>query len=480
MTSPSTEPRDRRVVAALIFLAAILAGVTLAPIMVDRRAVQVSEQMIHHTQPLQEASLAVGAAMLQLQASERGYLISGEPRFLNDFRDATNLLESALSDAEQHLPADSPEVAARVQQVRRSADAWRTQVAEPRLAVVHRPGWQAALDAEARGAGETNFLSFRKAVDDLSIQASALLRAQDLHRHHLRQWVGASVVGLGIAGLVGLGLLTYVVFASLALQSEAQQARALNSQKDDFLSLVGHEIRTPVTVIRLIAESIRRRRAHADTLDAWTSDRLNTMERQARRISWLVDQLLDVGSVPGGIELSRRTTDVVALTLRALHTVQESSPQHPFHFNASEPYAEAEVDDHRVEQVLTHMIGNAVKFSVGPRTVRVHLEVTPDEVQWTVADQGVGIPRREHRNLFQRFYRASNAPATGAAGIGLGLHLSQVIAAAHQGRIWFESSPHRGSTFHLALPRHLEAPRTEEPAAAPVRMATHESSAATH
>jgi signal transduction histidine kinase len=478
MTTNSPQLRDRRVVAALIFLAAILAGVTLAPIMLDRRGVLISEQMLHQTQPVHEATIAAGAAMLQQQASERGYLISGDERFLNDFRAATNLLENALDTAEQHLPPNQPQIAARVRQVRASADVWRTEVAEPRLAVVHRTGWQAALDAEASGVGEQRFSAFRKAVDDLSIDADALLRSQDLHAHHLRRWLDASVVGLGMAGLLGLALLTYVIHASLALQTEAEHARALNRQKDDFLSLVGHEIRTPVTVIRLIAESIRRRQARADTLDAWTGDRLHTMERQAQRISWLVDQLLDVGSAPGGIELARHKTDAVALTLRALKTVQDSAPSHPFHFNASEPSADAELDDHRVEQVLTHMIGNAVKFSAGPRAVRVHVEVTPEEIQWTVADQGVGIPRRDHKKLFQRFYRASNAPATGAAGIGLGLHLSQVIASAHEGRIWFESTPHRGSTFHLALPRHPRE-RAEAPPP-PMITPTHEASAARH
>lgn len=445
-----TRHHGRRVVAALLFLAGILLLVTLAPVMLERRSFRLGERIFFETQPLHETAERVSRDTYALQSNERGYLLTGNQRYVDGYQTAAQDLEGTLDEAAH---AASPEQMVLLAQVRDAVRDWRERVGDPRMALAEHGQASSALAAEARDPGEAPFQALQGAVAALSEHAQTQLDAQASQRRKLAQLVEFSAIALGVAGLVGLGVLAYALISARRLQVEAEHAHEQARLKDEFLSLVGHEIRTPVTVIRLVADAIRRHHRDGESQDEWLHDRLLTLQRQAQRIGWLIDELLDVGSVPGGIELRRRRTDAVSLTRRAMETVQASAPSYPLEFHCDLRRAEADLDESRVEQVLAHLVGNAVKFSLRPRPVRVELRVADDSLEWTIADQGSGIPREEQPRLFQRFYRGSNAPPSG--GIGLGLHLTRVIVMAHGGRVWFESAAGRGTTFHVKLPRYL-------------------------
>lgn len=452
MPAPHVQHHGRRAVGALLFLAVILLAVTLAPVALQRRSFRLGERMLFATQPLHETAERVSRETYELQASERGYLLTHDPQFFRSYRTASSELEATLDDAARTATPEETRLLARV---RSAARAWLSQVAGPRMELAESGHRDQALAAEAHGDGEDRFGALQAADAALSAYAEDRFADQALHRRRLARLVDASAIGLGIAGLVGLAVLAYALLAAVRLQGEASQAHAQNKLKDEFLSLVGHEIRTPVTVIRLVSDAIRRheREDHLDS--AWLRDRLATLQRQAQRIGWLIDELVDVGSAPGGLELRRARTDAVALTERAVASVQASAPSYPLELRCDADRADADLDELRIEQVLVHLVGNAVKFSLRPKPVKVRLRVDDDALEWTITDRGSGIPRDEQPRLFQRFYRGSNAPQSG--GIGLGLHLSRVIVMAHGGRVWFDSAPGRGSVFHVRLPRYLRA-----------------------
>jgi signal transduction histidine kinase len=112
-----------------------------------------------------------------------------------------------------------------------------------------------------------------------------------------------------------------------------------------------------------------------------------------------------------------------------------------------------QADAARLEQVLSNLIGNAIKYSPHGGAVRVTGRALPDEVVVSVSDEGIGIPIEEQSHIFERFYRVDDALSRRTAGSGLGLYLAKAVVDAHGGRIWVESTSGHGASFSFALPR---------------------------
>jgi signal transduction histidine kinase len=146
----------------------------------------------------------------------------------------------------------------------------------------------------------------------------------------------------------------------------------------------------------------------------------------------------------------------VALDQLAQHMVEKYSveaAQRPIvlHFPAFFPTVPG--DSTRLENVLSNLINNAIKYSPAGTPISLAGRVTPQEVIVTVADQGIGIPLDEQGRIFERFYRVDDQLSRQTQGSGLGLYLAKSIIDAHRGRIWVESAPSKGSAFSFALPR---------------------------
>lgn len=131
-----------------------------------------------------------------------------------------------------------------------------------------------------------------------------------------------------------------------------------------------------------------------------------------------------------------------------------------------QPELLANIDPGRIEQVLTNLVGNAIKYSPqgGPVVVTLCAETSTRQVKIGVQDSGIGIPQRQHAQIFGRFMRADNAQAWGISGTGLGLYICRELVELHAGHLWFESEEGAGSTFFLTLPIILEQAVDHDPA----------------
>lgn len=228
--------------------------------------------------------------------------------------------------------------------------------------------------------------------------------------------------------------------------------READDLKNTFISVISHELKTPVALIKGYAGTLRREDARWD--QKTVRDSAGVIEEEADRLTQLIDNLLDASRLQAGA-LKLNIGDV-ALNQLAAHVVEKMQVQAPSHqltidFPADFPIVPADAD--RIEQVLNNLITNAVKYSPTGTSIRVSGRVQPREVIITVADQGVGIPPEEQAHIFDQFYRVDNALTRRTQGSGLGLYLTKAVVEAHRGRIWLESTPDRGSAFSFALPR---------------------------
>ncbi|HEV2066212.1 MAG TPA: PAS domain S-box protein [Thermomicrobiales bacterium] len=230
---------------------------------------------------------------------------------------------------------------------------------------------------------------------------------------------------------------------------DTTQRMQLELLQRDFLAMVTHDLRSPLTALRGWAQMLQRRGSPDDRSQHLVARILGQTDQMERLISDLADLVrLEAGQLP----LRHEMLDLAEVAREQAHIVQEQAEDHTIRVIASDRPVVGAWDRRRLGQVFQNLLTNAVKYSPDGGTVLVRIEAVDGEARIEVADKGVGIPPDHLSRLFERFYRAD---ATGAGGLGLGLHISQMLVQAHHGRIWVSSMPGQGSTFSVALPMNL-------------------------
>lgn len=228
--------------------------------------------------------------------------------------------------------------------------------------------------------------------------------------------------------------------------------READELKNTFISVVSHELKTPVALIKGYAGTLSREDARWDPHVIRES--ASIIEEEADRLTGLIDNLLDASRLQAGglkLNLSDVAIDAIATRLLELFRTQTTRHQLVADFPPSFPIIHA--DSARIEQLLSNLISNAIKYSPNGGTIRVSGRALPDTVEIRVSDEGIGIPIEEQSHIFERFYRVDDALSRRAQGSGLGLFIAKAIVEAHGGRIEVHSTPGRGTTFTMTLPR---------------------------
>ncbi|GHG87580.1 ATP-binding protein [Comamonas sp. JC664] len=237
------------------------------------------------------------------------------------------------------------------------------------------------------------------------------------------------------------------------LYREAQEAVRV---RDDFLSIASHELKTPLTPLSLRLATLERRLERGEHVEPST---LRHARLHLLRITSLINDLLDASRIEAGrLALRPEATHLEGLVERVLRSLESQRGNHTVHFEPPEQPVQVKVDPFRMEQVVANLVENAFKYSPHGGAVRVSLLQRGGVALLSVSDEGIGIPPDQQRLLFDRYFRARNVSARSFGGLGLGLYISRDIVERHGGRIWVESEPGHGSTFHVALPLMTGAP----------------------
>lgn len=233
--------------------------------------------------------------------------------------------------------------------------------------------------------------------------------------------------------------------------------REEEEMKSTFTSIISHELKTPVALIKGYAQTLARPDAQWDAATARQS--LEIIEEEADRLEALINNLLDVSRIQAsGLRLDYADVDVETLARKIANAYRTQTSIHRIEVDFPEPLPLIWGDEERLRQVLTNLLTNAIKYSPDGGVIRLGgwTQSTgangPARVILFVADQGVGIPQDELPHIFERFYRVDSSLRRSTAGAGLGLFLTKAIVEAHGGQIWVRSEANRGTTFFVALP----------------------------
>jgi len=227
--------------------------------------------------------------------------------------------------------------------------------------------------------------------------------------------------------------------------------REAEEMKTTFVSVISHELKTPVALIKGYANTLAREDARWDS--ATLREGLQVISEESDRLNGLINNLLDASRIQAGaFKLEHGDVTLPKLAARVVENFRVQTTSHRFALDFPADYPCVPGDEERLRQVLDNLVGNAIKYSPAGGEIRVGGWHDGARATVYVADQGIGIPAEEQGQLFQRFYRVDSSLRRSTQGAGLGLYLCKSIVEAHGGRIWLRSEPGRGTTVFFTLP----------------------------
>lgn len=227
--------------------------------------------------------------------------------------------------------------------------------------------------------------------------------------------------------------------------------REAEELKSTFISVISHELKTPVALIKGYVGTLRREDA------VWereiVQDSLEVIEEEADRLAQMIENLLDATRLQaGGLKLNLTEVFLPQMAERLAERFRTQSNRHTIEVDFSEEFPVVLGDETRLGQVVSNLISNAIKYSPRGGMIRIWGKTHPAQVVVCVSDQGAGIAPGDAPHVFDRFYRSDQASRT-TKGAGLGLYLSRAVVEAHGGRIWVDPKPGEGARICFSLPR---------------------------
>jgi hypothetical protein len=240
------------------------------------------------------------------------------------------------------------------------------------------------------------------------------------------------------------------VVQAICVVRDASARRRAEAARGELVSTLSHELRSPLTSVKGFTSTLLHRWDRFS--DEQKRHMLRTVNQDADRVTRLIKELLDVSRIEAGrLELHRRMIDLPDVSREVARRFElQADGGHRFSIEFSAGFPEVYADRDKVEQVLTNLVENAVKYSEGG-TVTISGQAADDTVEVAVSDEGVGIPSDQLTLIFTKFYRRAGSGAP--SGTGLGLFITRGLIEAHGGRIWARSEVGRGTEVRFLLPR---------------------------
>jgi signal transduction histidine kinase len=245
--------------------------------------------------------------------------------------------------------------------------------------------------------------------------------------------------------------------AESLIKKQNERLKELDRMKSEFLSTAAHELRTPLTSILGFSEILLKKKLDEERKNRF----LKIINEESAGLAGLINDLLDLSRIESGrgFRIKKAPTDVKDIILENVDLFKYQTDKHTFEVNIPRDLVKIEADKDKIDQVMENLLSNAVKFSPQGGKITVSLKKADKLVKISVADTGMGIPKKDLPHIFEKFYRADNASTMVIRGTGLGLGIVKYIIESHGGEISAESKLGKGSTFSFTLPTRTSKTR---------------------
>ena len=492
-------PLVARIALASVLLAVLVAAAfTILVLTLSDLRVTTSEA--NRSKDVTSATLVLEKDVLQLDAALRGYLNTGDRRFLRAFRDAS----AELPASKAALARSAAGREGQEQRARRLVTAVDQYIDDHAVLLIGIAELNAAVARSPVAVTEG-----RRYIEDIRGQVTKVLTAEnDLASARVSSATSQAnrAIVLGLAAL-GISVLLVLLFgvelaravahpvrrvseaskrvaggdlsvrlpeqgpaevhdlaasfnemaASLErskheVEEQHRQLRESERLRSELVSVISHEVRTPLACVLGYTSLLQTRPVD----EATRQEYLSIISDEARRVEGLVGDLVDVKRIEQGrLELEPEPFDLGALVKEQVRIFEGRSERHTIQLDSAGDSLVVRADRNRLAQVIANLLANAVKYSPEGGVVEVDAAVHNGDVRVSVRDHGIGISEADRPRIFTKFFRGSKGLA-GIGGMGLGLAVSRDIVEAHGGRMGFESKVGRGSVFWFELGLNAE------------------------
>lgn len=231
--------------------------------------------------------------------------------------------------------------------------------------------------------------------------------------------------------------------------TDIQDIKEKDQQKDFFIGMASHELKTPVTSIKGYVQLLQS--TYANSEDNLLRISLDVIDKQILTLTRLIADLLDISKIKSGsLVLKKQDFEISEMITEIANQIQQVNPDYHIHFS-KEKIGVVHADRERIGQVLTNFLTNAVKYSPRSKNITIKSFIEADEVTVSVQDSGIGINKADHKKIFERFYRVNGKDEKTYPGFGIGLFISAEIITRHNGKIGLSSEPGKGSVFYFSI-----------------------------
>ncbi len=278
-------------------------------------------------------------------------------------------------------------------------------------------------------------------ISNHDLQALMMRSNEGTLKYHEVNFDDGRVFNAQYAPIPGVG-------AAITMQ-DISYLKELDRLKNDFVHTVSHDIRSPLTAVLGYTELIER----TGPLSENQQEFLHRIQGSVQHITTLINDLLDLGRLEAGFDTRREDVQLEGVLRYTLDMFEPHMKNKGITFttNIANNLPPLRANPIRIRQMMDNLIGNAIKYTPEGGNIHVGVSMEENQVILVVTDSGPGIPPGEHSRIFEKFYRATNAPE-GIRGSGLGLAIVKSIVDSHQGRVWVESTVGKGSSFFVVLP----------------------------
>jgi PAS domain S-box-containing protein len=231
---------------------------------------------------------------------------------------------------------------------------------------------------------------------------------------------------------------------------DVTQKKNEEQRKSDFVSMVSHELKTPLTSINAYIQLLKRKSSEEPS--ASSLDMLSKIESQAKKLVAMADEFLNLSKIESGnIQLRKEDFDLGTMISEIAQEMQLSTSKHTIYTQGSDAIT-LHADQNKIAQVLTNLVSNAIKYSPIGGTITIGCEKRTNQLKIFVRDEGMGISPADQKKLFDPFYRVNNDKYKDVGGFGIGLYLVSEILKRHDSKIEVISGQDQGSTFFFVMP----------------------------
>lgn len=294
------------------------------------------------------------------------------------------------------------------------------------------------------GNKQWNNPKLRQLLEDILLRKSFF---QDFEINHVFPVIGERTVLLNARKVIQKNNSEPMILLAI---EDITEKKHIEQQKDDFISIASHELKTPVTSMKAYAQLLQKH--PLITQDKKASLMLEKMDAQMNRLTELVASFMNVYKMrTGKLRLKKQRFQLEELIAEVVGNFQYTISSHIVE-RTDDTKVKVFADKARVHQVLVNLISNAVKYSPDADRVKVSQKPDTGKVTVSVQDFGMGIPKEEQKRIYESFFRAKGKKEGDIPGLGLGLFISAEIVKQHGGDLWVKSTEGKGSTFYFTLP----------------------------